>query len=73
MATDVTLIFWLDNLDARNGGGGVEGGGGGSVCLKLGVLTSLQTMNYSPCRKIENLLQFKECVFIQKVLLENFL
>ena len=44
-----------------------------SVCLKLGVLTSLQTMNYSPCRKIENLLQFKECVFIQKVLLENFL
>ena len=64
MATDVTLIFWLDNLDARNGGGG---------CLKLGVLTSLQTMNYSPCRKIENLLQFKECVFIQKVLLENFL
>ena len=31
MATDVTLIFWLDNLDARNGGGGwrVEGGGGG--------------------------------------------
>ena len=22
MATDVTLIFWLDNLDARNGGGG---------------------------------------------------
>ena len=32
MATDVTLIFWLDNLDARNGGGGgrvVEGG----VCV----------------------------------------
>ena len=30
MATDVTLIFWLDNLDARNGGGGwrvVEIGG----------------------------------------------
>ena len=71
MATDITLIFWLDNLDARNGGGG--GWRGECVFLKLGVLTSLQTMNYSPCRKIENLVQFKGCVFIQKVLLENFL
>ena len=33
MATEVTLIFWLDNFDARNGGW--KGGGGmeGGVCV----------------------------------------
>ena len=45
MANAVTLIFWLDNVDARNLWGSVilemeGGGGGGGVFLKWGGLNS---------------------------------